>query len=165
MASILPLLLEDVAEGSSVDVTFSAVLDSATETLTSIEITEHRENVGITVNGARFSGTYRDSFDLGEGGLKYINNDATLGSCSHFEDLPDPSEARLYEFIAPQTLQTGYAYTVTLKYVYEAATGRTGGTTPSVPEDRELVQTFTQQVFGTWDKWAQQMRDYVEEGK
>lgn len=159
MASILPLLLEETPESENVDVTFSAVLEEG-ETLDSISITSHRENTGITVSGARFHGQYVDSFDLGPNGLLYRDTrDNSYHSVGGFDELPEnPVNGHVYEFNAPSPLTTDYDYTVTLNYTYEDPL------LPGMPEELEIIETFTQTVKGKWDAWGQQLRDYIAAG-
>ncbi len=159
MASILPIELEEIAEGENVDVTFSAVLELG-ETLVDINITDYRVNNGITVVGARYHGQYQDSFDLGPSGLKYRDTrDNSYHEVSRFEDLPaNPIHGHVYRFEAPSPLSTDYFYEVTVNYQYEDPL------LPGVIEDRQLVETFTQTVKGKWDTWAQQLRDYIAAG-
>lgn len=160
MASILPVLLEDIPEAESVDITFTAVLD-ANETLDSISITSHRENNGITVAGARFHGQYIDSFDLGANGLKYRDTrDNTYHTVGGFDELPsNPMHGHVYRFQAPNPLTTDYDYTVTLNYTLDDPLA-----IPPTSEQLVLVETFTQTVKGKWDAWGQQLRDYIAAG-
>lgn len=161
MAEILPDVLEDIAEGEYVDVTFNAVLDEG-ETLVNLAITSHRPNDGITIDGARFFGSYVDSFSLGSGGLKYRDTrDNTYHVVDKFSDLPvNPKHGHVYFFQAPSPLTTSYYYTVTLDYQYEDPLG----IPPVIPEDRQLVVTVYQTVLGKWDTWGQQLRDYIAAG-
>ena len=159
MAEILPILLEDIAEAESVNITFTASLVVG-ETLVDISITDYRENSGIVVSGANFSGQYQDSFDLGPSGLKYRDTrDNTYHVVGKFEDLPtDPVNAHVYEFTAPSPLETDYYYTVTLNYQY------IDPLLPGLPDDRQIIQTFDQTVLGKWDAWAEQLRNYISLG-
>ncbi|QNJ55149.1 hypothetical protein vBValMR11Z_223 [Vibrio phage vB_ValM_R11Z] len=159
MASITPITLPIITEAENVDVTFSAVMDEG-ETLVQISITDHRANAGINVSGARYYGQYQDSFDLGPSGLKYRDTrDNSYHEVSRFSDLPNnPEHGHVYRFEAPSVLSTDYTYTVTVDYEYEDPL------VPGVIEERQLVETFTQNVKGKWDTWAQQLRDYIAAG-
>ena len=159
MASIIPETLDETPETVNVDVTFTAVLDEG-ETLDDISITSHRENVGITVTGARFYGQYIDSFDLGPNALKYRDTrDNSYHTVGSFAELPaDPKNGHVYRFQAPSELITTYSYTVTLNYTYED---------PLVhgnPEKKQVVSTVTQTEAGKYDTWAKQLRDYIALG-
>ncbi|CAM0000914.1 hypothetical protein VPHD479_0409 [Vibrio phage D479] len=165
MADILPLLttLDEVVEGNAVNVSFTADLDSALgESLVGLSITNFRQNDGITVGTADFSGAYRDSFDLGANGIQYRDlTDDTHKSVSKFSDLPaDPTTAHVYMFRAPAVLQTNYTYEVTLDYEITPVPPAP----PTPPTQHQLVKTYTQSVRGTWDMWGTQLKDYIARG-
>lgn len=162
MATILPVgtTLPTIFESTPVRVEFTAQLDS-TDTLVSINIIEHRPNVGIAVQGAVFSGEYRDSFNLGKGSLKArLRSNGEVNVYDSWESLPPPQDADLFEFTAPSTLLTDYTYTVKLVYLYTPATEP--GLPPPTPVEKEVTQTYTQTVKGNWNVWAKQLRDYVK---
>lgn len=160
MATISPSSLDEILEGNAVNVTFQAIL-GANEVLVNIEIISHRENDGITVDGANFQGQYIDSFDLGANAIKYRsridNSDHTV---QHFSDIPDYGTAHVYEFNAPSTLTTEYQYTVKLDYQVVVTDPVTMQTTTT---DHTMQQTIPQTVRGTWDKWAQELRTAISQ--
>jgi hypothetical protein len=158
MANILPASTElsDQKELDNVSITFSPSF-AAGESLVSLNISEHRPNVGITVQGATFSGQYRDSFQLGSGAIKVrLRSNGIMKGYNSFGELPPPNAADIFEFNAPSVLTTSYIYTVKLVYDY---------TDPLVPIPypvrRELTKVYTQVVFGDYNTWANQLKDYV----
>lgn len=159
MASISPSELNTVLEGRSVNVTFNGVM-GANEVLQDITITSHRSNDGITVSGSNYQGQYRDSFNLGANSIKYrdrLTNETK--AVSRFGDLPEPTQAHVYEFNAPSTLETDYTYTVTLNYQIVVVDPISGTSTTT---DHTLVETITQTVRGTWDKWANELVQVIQ---
>ncbi|AUV63286.1 hypothetical protein Sf25_gp5 [Shigella phage Sf25] len=62
--------LGESMEGSSIDVTFTAQLETG-ETLVSINITSYEETPGVLVEENRLYGTYESVFGFGNDALKY----------------------------------------------------------------------------------------------
>lgn len=182
MVEILPMSskLEDISEREQfqVEFTYNATPPDAntTYTIKEFKITEYRPNKGVTVGETTISGEYRDSFSLGADSLKYITKDRIKKSAGSFDDLPDPTTADLYYFNAPTRLQEDYFYKVTLTYtqsVSESSGGNQGGsnsregageTTPPIVTEHTIEKMYTQTVFGNWDVWSKQLRDYVHRG-
>lgn len=140
-----------------------------TYALVSLKVTVHDENKGIIVDGATISGAYRDSFGLGADPLKYIIN-GEIKVAQGFDELPRNPKADLFYFRAPSVLKQIYSYTVQLVYtktkVMQPPTG--GGETekqPTAPQPEPVTLTeekvYTKTVLGSWDTWAQQLRQYV----
>lgn len=187
MVEILPMSskLEDISERELFEVVFSYKAtppDANTKyTIKEFKISEYRPNKGVTVEETKISGEYRDSFSLGADSLKYITKDRIKKSAGSFDDLPDPTTADLYYFNAPTRLQEVYTYKVTLTYIQSVSEssggsgeGNSGGSNsregagetnpPPVVTEHTIEKVYTQTVFGNWDVWAQQLRDYVHRG-
>lgn len=175
MIDILPLnsRLDDISEQSGFSVEFSYRVtppDSDTKIdVTEFKITQYDPNIGVIVSETTISGEYIDSFTLGSNSIKYITKDLIKKTAGSFNDLPDPTTADLYSFTAPTNLQKTYTYTVTAKYIVTVSQsgGDSGGkretNKPSISE-HTISKTYTQRVFGNWDVWAKQLRDYVKRG-
>ena len=168
MAEISPLSTElpELQEGASVNQTFTFIAGEG-ETLKSINITSYEPVEGITVSGNNYQGSYQSVFTFGGDALKYRIGDE-LKSASSWEDLPPPTEANLYLWRAPSSLQRTFSYTVTVLYSYQeesssGGSGSSGGTTPP-PVERTLTKTYTQLIYGDWSRWANMLRTYVYAG-
>lgn len=162
MADIIPMgsSLPSVFENTDVAQTFSAQLGVG-ETLVSINITDHRPNIGIVVNNATFTGQYRDSFSLASCAIKArLRETGELKGYDSWESLPPPTQADIYEWNAPSVLVTDYHYTVELKYMYTPPVEP--GLPPPTPVEKSLTKTYTQQVRGNYDVWSIQLRNYVK---
>lgn len=173
MVEILPMSskLEDISEREIFEVVFSYKATppdaNTTYTIKEFKISEYRPNKGVTVEETKISGEYLDSFSLGADSLKYITKDRIKKSAGSFDDLPDPTTADLYYFNAPTRLQEVYTYKVTLTYIQSVSesSGGSGETNPPpVVTEHTIEKVYTQTVFGNWDVWAQQLRDYVHRG-
>lgn len=169
MAQIFPIStdLGDIQEGCSVDVTFTVQLDS-TDTLKSINIIDYQETPGISVNGARYSGTYESVFSFGTDALRYREGDE-LKVAASWEDLPPPNTADLYLWRAPSKLERTFTYTVECIYDYQpeessGGSGESGGGTQPPPIERKITKTYSQLVYGNWSRWANKLREYVYAG-
>lgn len=160
MANILPLntTLPQIQEGGAVSQSFSAQLD-ANETLVDLKITKYEETDGIIVGDTSFSGVYNSVFSFDAGALKYRQGDE-LKSVSSWDELPN--DADLYEWRAPRNLKRTFSYTVVMTYniTTETSTGESGGTTTTV-QKQTMTKTYTQLVYGNWNKWASKLKDYV----
>lgn len=165
MAEILPMstdLSEDM-EGSSIDVTFTAQLETS-ETLESINIISYEATPGINVEGAHLYGIYRDVFALGGDALKYRTIQGNLETANSWEELPNELDVQLYYFKAPQSLTKTFNYVVELIYWYQPPdeTGGTEGSTVTPPKEKRTKQkTYFKTIVGNWSKWAEQLRTYV----
>ncbi|QJA42685.1 hypothetical protein [Enterobacteria phage vB_EcoM_IME540] len=175
LANILPMStdLGDSMEGSSIDVTFTAQLET-NETLVEINITEYEPTEGITVDGAHLYGTYESVFGFSEDALKYRLGDEfkTAGS---WKDLPEDESTQLYLWKAPSNLQKTFSYTVTLIYDFQEETsggdtGNSGGSNsragnetdpPPAPIRKTLTKVYTKVIVGNWSRWGDQLREYV----
>lgn len=160
MANILPLntALPQIQEGRAVSQSFSAQLD-ANETLVDLKITKYEETDGIIVGDTSFSGSYNSVFSFEANALKYRQGNE-LKSASSWDELPD--DADLYEWRAPRNLKRTFSYTVVMTYniTTETSTGESGGTTTTV-QKQTMTKTYTQLVYGNWNKWASKLKDYV----
>lgn len=177
MVEILPLNenLGEIVERNHFEVTFSVRYDqtdpSTKYETKSLTITKYDANTGVVVDEATISGEYRDSFSLGSDSLKYVNKDRTFGTAGGFDQLPDPTTADLYSFTAPDSLREVYSYQVTLVYT-ETVSSSSGGsekesgteTTPPTVTEKTIIKNYTHTVLGSWDAWAEQLRDYVKRG-
>lgn len=177
MIEILPLdtKLKDISEhvGFMVEFSYSITPSDPNESYDVLEfkITAYDPNTGVVVGEKTISGEYKDSFTLESDSIKYITKDLQKKTASSFEDLPDPKTADLYYFRAPSKLERDYSYSVYMRYRKTVTSG--GGTDdkresgesskPSVTE-HEITKKYTQKVFGNWDVWSQQLRDYVKRG-
>ena len=171
MINILPLgvKLPTVVEQTPVDVIFTAQItpsEDSTIELKKIEITDFINNVGITINGDRFSGEYRDSFSLSGDALMYrVKGSEDRLPCASFSELPDPKTVDLYRFIAPDELTRDYTYEVTLTYTETPKAPPAGAQSVSDGVEKEIKKVYTQTVKGNWDLWANELRDFVERGR
>lgn len=180
MVEILPMntRLPDISERESFRVEFSYNTTppdaNTTYEVKEFAITDYRKNSGVTVDGVIVSGEYRDSFSLADDSLKYITKDLIKKTAAGFDDLPDPTTADLYSFTAPSQLETEYFYKVVLTYVQKVSSsggdsgspkeGAGGTTQPPTITEHTIEKVYTQKVFGNWDVWAEQLRDYVKRG-
>lgn len=160
MADILPssTTLPQIQEGGAVSQAFSASL-AANETLVDLKITKYEDTDGIIVGDTSFSGVYNSVFSFDAGALKYRQNDE-LKTASSWDELP--ADADLYEWKAPRNLKRTFSYTVVMTYniTTETSTGESGGTTTTV-QKQTMTKTYTQLVYGNWNKWATKLRNYV----
>lgn len=165
MADILPTSTElsDKQEYTDVSVSFTPQL-SVGETLVSLNIINRRPNVGIIINGSSFSGQYKDSFNLDSDALTVRMKSDKDGNpdirvFDSWEKLPPSSDADIIQWKAPKTLTTEYWYEVKLVYDYEAPPPAPPSPTPV---RKELTKRYTQIVFGDYDVWAKQLRQYAK---
>ncbi|AWD90300.1 hypothetical protein KNT87_gp269 [Erwinia phage Cronus] len=160
MADIIPVntSLPQIQEGGAVSQSFSAQL-AANETLVDLKITKYESTDGIIVGDTSFSGTYNSVFSFEAGALKYRQGDE-LKTASSWDELPADSD--LYEWIAPRSLKRTFSYTVVMTYniTTETSTGESGGTSTTVQE-QTITKTYTQLVYGNWNKWADKLRAHV----
>lgn len=168
MAQITPLntTLEEKVEGESEDITFGYQL-LADETFKSINIIDYQPTPGMNVSGARLYGTYQSVFSFSGDVLKYRQGDQ-IKSASAWEQLPPPSEADLFLWKAPKSLERTFTYTVELIYMWQPpeVPPATEGGSAVVPEpvEKKIQQVYSQRVVGNWSKWANQLRNYVYAG-
>ncbi|AHY25135.1 hypothetical protein AVV36_gp275 [Pectobacterium bacteriophage PM2] len=165
MATIIPLntALEDKIEGSSIDITFTYILEE-NEVFKSINIIQYEPTPGIIISGARLHGSYNSVFSFSGDALLYRQNNE-LKSASAWELLPPPKEADLYLWRAPTNLQKVFNYTVELVYTIKD-TSEPGSGTSTTPEVEEKIQKiYSQTVVGNWSLWANQLREYVYAGE
>lgn len=159
MADILPTntSLPQIQEGGAVSQTFSASL-AATESLVELKITKYEETDGITVGTSSYSGSYNSVFTFSDGALKYRQGNE-LKTASSWDELP--KDVDLYEWRAPTNLKRTFSYTVELTYDTTTSTvGANGSTTSSVLR-QTMTKTYTQLVYGNWNKWADKLRSFV----
>lgn len=168
MAQITPIdtTLEEKVEGESEDITFGYIL-LADETFKSINIIDYQPTPGMNVSGARLYGTYQSVFSFSGDALKYRQGDE-IKSASAWEQLPPPSEADLFLWKAPASLERTFTYTVELIYMWQPpeVPPATEGGSAVVPEpvEKKIQQVYSQRVVGNWSKWATQLRNYVYAG-
>ncbi|EQA7786704.1 hypothetical protein ACX818_001290 [Acinetobacter baumannii] len=150
MASILPenKLLNVIMEGNNSSVAFSPSL-SGTEKLVSINIIYHNFPNSITVNGPKFSGVFRDLFELPKDSLKYRKG-LEYGTASKFSELPPKGAAQLYSFTPPSQMLKNF--NVTVELVYNEG--------PGTPE-LNITKEYIQPVQGNWDTFKNQFLEYV----
>lgn len=176
LANIIPTStdLGESMEGSSIDVTFTAQLETG-ETLVSINITSYEETPGVLVEENRLYGTYESVFGFGSDALKYRLGDE-FKTASSWEELPTDSNTQLYLWKAPQNLQKTFTYEVTLIYDYQeqsesggsgsnsrSSSDTTEPTDPPAPVRKTLVKNYTKTIVGNWSRWANKLRSYVYE--
>ena len=174
LANILPMSadLGESMEGSSIDVTFTAQLETG-ETLVSINITSYEETPGVLVEENRLYGTYESVFGFGNDALKY-RLDNEFKTAASWEDLPTDSNTQLYLWNAPQNLQKTFTYEVTLIYDYQeqsesggsgsnsrSSSDTTEPTNPPAPIRKTLVKNYTKTIVGNWSRWANKLREYA----
>ncbi|BBC14768.1 hypothetical protein KMC23_gp260 [Escherichia phage T2] len=95
-------------EGSSIDVTFTAQLETG-ETLVSINITSYEETPGVLVEENRLYGTYESVFGFGNDALKYRLGDEFKTAAS-WEELPTDS---ILSCICGKLLKTSRRHSLT----------------------------------------------------
>lgn len=161
--------LGDISEREHFVINFSVEIDEDPSTsinVVELKIIEFDSNIGVDIKDAVISGEYRDSFSLGEESIKYITKDLIKKTAGSFDDLPDPKTADLYSFDAPSKLVKDYHYTVYLKYTKttQSETSRIENTDKPLFTEHELTKKYTHRVFGNWDVWAEQLRNYVKMG-
>lgn len=164
MADILPAstVLPSVRENTQVQQTFSADLTEIGSKLISISVTALASNEGILVAGSSFSGEYTSVFSL-NGGLKYRLKTGERLTASRWEDLPDPKSADLYSFEAPRSLEKDFQYSVEM--IYEITTPSEPGMPVNPPVRHKIEKIYSQTVNGSWNVWANNLREYVNRGR
>lgn len=131
------------------------------ESVISVNIIDRRPNDGISVNGSTFSGQYINSFSIGKGAIKVrLRNTGRLMSYDSWESLPPPQEADIYEWNAPSSLTTVYTYTVEMKYAVTPPVEP--GLPPPIPVEKTMVKLYNQSVRGSYNIWANQLKNYVK---
>lgn len=165
--------LGDSMEGASIDVTFTAQLET-NETLVEINITEYEATPGVNVEGNHLYGVYESVFGFADDALKYRLNDEFKTAAS-WEDLPADKSTQLYLWRAPASLQKVFSYTVTLTYDFQEEssggdTGNSGGSNsragnetdpPPAPVRKTMTKVYTKTIVGNWSRWADKLRSYV----
>lgn len=164
MAEILPMStnLSDEMEGSSIDVTFTAQLQSD-ETLVAINIINYEATPGINVVGNHLYGIYQSVFSFGSNALQYRQGNE-LKTAASWEQLPPATTADLYLWKAPGNLQKTFNYTVELVYMWQGPASvdpTTGASVLPDPVEKRMQKVYSQLVVGNWSKWATQLRNYV----
>ncbi|ADI96399.1 gp5.1 conserved hypothetical protein [Acinetobacter phage Ac42] len=156
MANILPVnsILPDALEGDQVHQAFTAEL-SSTETLDSIRIINNDFPNGIVVNGASYSGVFRDVFKLSPGALKYRKG-FEYGQADSFSELPPKGTADLYSYGAPSVMRDNFHCTVELIYTSSDASDPAATGTQST-----ITKSYTQPLQGNWSTFANRFREYV----
>ena len=144
------------------DATFLAIL-TPTEVLVDFGITSFvpsPETYGISIDGPQFSGHYESYFERNGVSLPLRVRSRTfpypITTVYGFMNLPQPpSENDIIEFSPPGEQRQTFTITLTLNYI--------DITIPSIPVPGFVVETFTQELYGSYQSWGEQLNDYIDE--